>query len=253
MLDDLLQGLRKRSHADYLDERTQKKNGRRVLRLDGKKALPVNAADRAKIERLIALFAETQPEPKFFKLLDVARRIAGTGSLGIERYVLLVRGNADGENDRDGDNPSLLDLRHEPGSALAPYVDLPQPAWPNEATRVVELQRRMQADTPAFLSALNLGAHSYVLRELLPHQDRLDLQAWNGKLGRLEKVIRTMAQVSAWAQLRAAGQQGAAGTVELIDYGAGLAASAAPLFEHAEAYAGQVMQDWRAFAQAHQD
>lgn len=247
MLRDLLQGLRKRSHADYLDERTQKKNGRRVLRLDGKKALPVDAADRDRVERLIAQHAETRPEPKFFKLLDAARRIAGTGSLGIERYVLLVRGDG-----KDSDTPSLLDLRHEPGSALAPYVDLPQPAWPNEATRVVELQRRMQAHTPAFLSALNQDSHSYVLRELLPHQDRLDLQAWNGKLGRLEKVIRTMGQVSAWAQLRAAGQQGAAGTAELIDYGAGLTASAAPLSEHAEAYARQVMQDWRAFAKTHQ-
>ena len=248
MLGDLLQGLRKQSHADYLDERTQKKNGRRVLRVDGKKALPVDAADRARVERLIQLHAETQPEPGFFQLLDVARRIAGTGSLGIERYVLLVCG-VDG---KDTDNPSLLDLRHEPGSALAPYVDLPQPAWPNEATRVVELQRRLQANTPAFLSALNQDTHSYVMRELLPHQDRLDLQEWNGKLGRLEKVIRTMGQVSAWAQLRASGQQGAAGIAELSDFGARLAGCAAPLFEHAEAYAGQVMQDWSAFAQAHQ-
>jgi uncharacterized protein (DUF2252 family) len=248
MLGDLLQGLRKRSHADYLDERTQKKNGRRVLRLDGKKALPVDAADRARVERLIAQHADTQPEPKFFKLLDVARRIAGTGSLGIERYVLLVRG--DGEE--DGDNPSLLDLRHEPGSALAPNVDLPQPAWPNDATRVVELQRRMQAHTPAFLSALNQDTHSYVLRELLPHQDRLDLQKWNGKLGRLEKVIRTMGQVSAWAQLRAAGQEGAAEAAELIDYGAGLAECAAELFDHAETYAEQVERDWRVFAETHQ-
>ncbi len=254
MLRDLLQGLRKRSHADYLDERTQKKNGRRLLRLDGKKALPVDAEDRARIERLIAEYAESQPEPKFFKLLDVARRIAGTGSLGIERYVLLVRGNgegdgeAKGESDRDADNPSLLDLRHEPGSALAPYVDLPQPAWSNEATRVVELQRRMQAHTPAFLSALNRDTHSYVLRELLPHQDRLDLQAWNGKLGRLEKVIRTMGNVLAWAQLRTAGQQGAAETTELIDYGACLQCRVAELFDHAECYADQVEQDWRAFS-----
>jgi uncharacterized protein (DUF2252 family) len=91
------------------------------------------------------------------------------------------------------------------------------------------------------------------LRELLPNQDRLALKGWNGKLGRLEKVLATMGNVLAWAQLRAAGWQGAAEIAELIDYGAMLPASASMLIEHAESYAAQVEQDWRAFADAHRD
>jgi uncharacterized protein (DUF2252 family) len=247
MVRDLLRKVRERDHAEFIDERTQNRNGKLRLRLDGKKALPVADADRDKIEALIAAHAETRPDPCFFKLLDSARRIAGTGSLGIERYVLLVRGNDTGH----GGSPSLLDLRHEPGSALAPHVRLPQPVWPSEAARVVTLQRRMQARPPALLHALTLGERSYVLKELLPSQDRLELKDWNGKLGRLEAVMRAMGAALAGAQLRSASQQGAACGAELMEYGASLPGYAAKLIDHAETYAGQVELDWLDFRAAH--
>ena len=175
-------------------------------------------------------------------MLDVARRIAGTGSLGIERYVILVKGSSESA-------PSLLDLRHEPGSALAPYVAIEQPAWPNEAARAVGIQRRMQGNTPAFLNALVLGERAYVLRELLPSQDRLSLENWNGKLGRLERVMTSMGNVLAWAQLRSAGQQGAASTDTLKAFAAALPLT--PLLTQAENYAKQVIDDWRVFASEH--
>lgn len=69
----------------------------------------------------MAAYAETQPVPDFFSVVDVARRIAGTGSLGLERYVILVRGRG------ALDSNFLLDLKLTPGSALAPYVPTAQP------------------------------------------------------------------------------------------------------------------------------
>ncbi|WP_395398788.1 DUF2252 family protein [Pseudoduganella sp. UC29_106] len=42
--------------------------------------------------QLMAAYAETQHTPEFFRVLDVARRIAGTGSLGLEPYAILSRG-----------------------------------------------------------------------------------------------------------------------------------------------------------------
>ncbi len=247
MVRDLLCKVRARDHADFIDERTQNRNGKLKLRLDGRKALAIADADRDRIASLIAAHAETQPDPRFFKLLDSARRIAGTGSLGIERYVLLVRGNDDGH----GGSPSLLDLRHEPGSALAPHVRLPQPEWDSEAARVVALQRRMQASPPTRLNALHLGERSYVLKELAPSQDRLALRDWNGKLGRLEKVMQAMGAALGWAQLRASGKQGAAGIPELRQFGAELPALQTSLLDHAESYARQVIRDWSEFADTH--
>jgi uncharacterized protein (DUF2252 family) len=84
-------------------------------------------------------FANTQHNPTFFKVLDIARRIAGTGSLGLERYVILVRG-------RGGpDGNFLLDLKYQLPSSLAPFVHIKQPLWTCEAQRVASIQRRAQA------------------------------------------------------------------------------------------------------------
>lgn len=247
MVRDLLRNVRKRDRTEYLDARTQMVNGRRALRLDGKKALPISEADRAHVARLIARHAESQANPGYFHLLDVARRIAGTGSLGIERFVILVRG------DGAEDDPSLHDLRLEPGSALTPYVHLKQPTWRNEASRVVAVQRRMQVDTPAFLAVLSLDQRSYVLRELLPNQDRLCLKNWNGKLGRLDRVMQTMGTILASAQLRSCAWKGAVESAELAAFARQLQKHRCALLGHARSYAEQVFNDWRQFADAHPD
>jgi uncharacterized protein (DUF2252 family) len=49
-------------------------------------------------------------------VLDIGRRIAGTGSLGVERYVVLVEGK--GSPDRN----YLLDIKEAKPSAMAPHL-----------------------------------------------------------------------------------------------------------------------------------
>jgi hypothetical protein len=44
---------------------------------------PVTGAERAQIKAFFKKWAAQHSNPEFFRLLDVARRIAGTGSLGI--------------------------------------------------------------------------------------------------------------------------------------------------------------------------
>lgn len=240
LVKSLLEGLRNRTSQDYLDSRTKLRNGKRAIRLDGKRALAASDQDYAKITRFMADFARQQSNPGFFKVLDVARRIAGTGSLGQERYVILVEGN----NSPAGN--LLLDLKHQPGSALAPHVRVRQPAWASEAERVVAIQQRVQAVSPAFLAPVTIGDRSYVLRELLPSQDRLVLAGWNGKLRRLEKVLSTMGRIVAWNNLRSGGRQGSAIADEWVDFGQ-REEWTEPLLAYARQYARQVVNDWRAF------
>ncbi|MRW91632.1 DUF2252 domain-containing protein [Duganella sp. FT80W] len=242
MVRDLLRDLRLRERPAFLDRRTDIKKGKRRLRLDGVKALPVSHAERDKVVQFMTAYADTQPTPAFFRVLDVARRIAGTGSLGLERYAVLVRG-------RGGlDGNFLLDLKIATGSALAPYVPLAQPQWHNEAERVVAVQQRMQAIAPAFLSAVSIGSQSYVLKELLPQQDRLSLNQWGGKLRRLESVMRTMGAIVAWSHLRSGGRQGSATADQWIAYGRHAAQWRAGLLDYARAYHAQVVADWRQYA-----
>jgi len=244
MVRDLFSKLKKRPRSDLLDSRTDIKGGKRKLRVDGKKALPIAVDDREKVLDFLNEFAKSQRHPEFFKLIDVARRIAGTGSLGIERYVILVRGRGGPEGN------FLLDLKYEAPSALAPYTPIRQPVWASEAERVVGVQRRVQAVPPAFLTAVTMADRSYVLKELLPSQDRVALEQWNKKLRRLEGVMHTMGSVVAWAHLRSSGRQGSASADQWIAFGADTNNWRAPLLEYAQFYAQRVVEDWETFSAA---
>jgi uncharacterized protein (DUF2252 family) len=62
LLDDVAQ----HSHADFLDRRTERKGGRRRIRIDGKKALAASSAERERVAVLLETFARTQDAPEFF-------------------------------------------------------------------------------------------------------------------------------------------------------------------------------------------
>jgi uncharacterized protein (DUF2252 family) len=238
MIEDLLDALKKRTRKDFLDSRTEVRDGQRRIRTDGKKALLADAEQRAQVAAFMEAFAAQQAEPKFYRVLDVARRIAGTGSLGVERYVLLVAGKS------SPDGNYLLDLKQSLPSSLRGLLQVPQPDWPDEAHRVVRLQQRMQAASQAFLAPVMLGKRACVLRDLQPSEDRVDLAAWQGKLRRLENAIATMGQILAWAQLRSSGRQGAANADELIAF-AQSGSWKQRLLELSVEAAGAVEQDWR--------
>lgn len=211
----LLEDLRERQRPEFLAGRTQLKGKKRSLRTDGKKALPATGAQRAKVLAFMESFASTQKNPGFYKVMDVARRIAGTGSLGVERYAILVQGKG------SPDGNYLLDLKQSLPSSLASHLKLKQPRWKSEAQRVVAIQRRVQAVSMAFLHPVDIGDTSYVLRGLQPSEDRVTLDGARQSLADIRKVIAGMGQIVAWGQLRSAGRQGSAIADELIDFAAG--------------------------------
>ena len=80
------------------------------------------------------------------------------------------------------------------------------------------IQRRMQAESPAFLHTVASGSKSFLLRELQPTDDRLNFRAaWTGKA--LAGTLRTLGELLAWAQLRSSGREGSCTIDELIDFG----------------------------------
>jgi len=243
LVHELLDSLKKRSRSQFLDSRTALKGKLRSIRLDGRKALPANDAQAAKVTAFMADFAARQDTPEFFRVLDVARRIAGTGSLGVDRYIILIEGKG------SPDGNYLLDLKQARPSALASYLPIAQPAWLSEAGRVVAVQRRMQAISMAFLQPVMLDGTSYVLRGLQPSEDRVALDGWNGKLRRLEEVITVMGQAVAWAQLRSTGRNGSVNADELIDFGSRGDWQSALLALSGHC-AEQVEEDWRQYAKA---
>jgi uncharacterized protein (DUF2252 family) len=241
LIRTLMDAATRRKRVELLDSRTDIRNRIRKIRIDGKRALPANKAQRAQVERFMASFAARQDNPKFFRLLDVARRIAGTGSLGIERYVLLIEGRG------SPDGNYLLDLKEARPSVLAPYVNARQPDWESEADRVVSIQRRMQAVSQAFLHSEQMDGKPFVLRGLQPSEDRLNLADAKGRKAKLQPVVAAMGKILAWDQLRASGRQGSAIADDLIAFGRDAQRWESALIELATNLAKQVETDWRAF------
>jgi uncharacterized protein (DUF2252 family) len=204
-----------RPRTELLDRFTKLKGGKRRLRIDGVRALAVAPAEEQRLERLLTRVELAAPNPRFFDLLDAARRIAGCGSLGLERYMMLVRGRG------SPDANFVLDLKYAAPSAVIEWLGTRQPPWRTEAARVVDVQTIMQAIPPAMFKAVEFQKCPFVLKELQPTIDRLDLDQWRGKLGRFTQAVQGMGRVTAWAQLRSCGRHGAASVDDLQAYVAG--------------------------------
>jgi uncharacterized protein (DUF2252 family) len=243
LVNDLLTALQESNRAVFLDKRTICKGKKRSIKVDGVKALAASDAQKALVTEFMGRFATTQPNPEFFQVLDIARRIAGTGSLGVERYVMLVEGKG------SPDGNYLLDIKEAKPSAMAPRLaglGIEQPAWPDEASRVVAIQQRMQAVDLAFLQPVKLGNLPCILRGLQASGDRVAIGEWGKKLDRLKEVVATMGRILAWDQLRGAGRSGAASADELASFAQGTGWMT-EILDAASAMTVTTRQQWQTF------
>jgi uncharacterized protein (DUF2252 family) len=241
IVEDLLIGLQQRKRINLLDERTELIKDRRQLRFDREKVLKIDKQLYQQIAQAIHDWAETQANPEFFEVLDIGFRLAGTGSLGLDRYLILVKGK--GSPDRN----YLLDFKQQPVSALQPYLPKIQPQWANQATRVMRIQQLVQSAPPALSATIEFDRSSYFLRELQPTQDKIDLKANRFSLTKLDRLVTTMALVTASAHLHGSGKSGAAIADELMTFGANSSDWQEQILSYASEYAKQVHQDYQAF------
>lgn len=243
---ELLTTVNQRKRKDFLDSRTVRHGKRRRLQIDGKRALTASEDQREQVNEFMRKFAKTEDEPEFYKVLDVARRIAGNGSLGVDRFVVLVRGKG------DPDNNYLLDLKRAVPSALAPSLTLKQPQWSSDGERVVELTRRVQAVPVAFLHAVQMNGSDYVLRDLQPSADRVSFEEKGSDERGLNELMLAIGQCTAWSHLRGGGHEGSAIADELIAFGS--EESWKKLLRKASATcADTIFDEWKTYSEAYDD
>jgi uncharacterized protein (DUF2252 family) len=240
MARELLDAVRLRKRKKLIAKRSEVRGGRRRLVIDGEKALAISKDDATRARAILAKVAGDDGRKKFFTVLDVAKRIAGTGSLGLTRWVVLVEGNGDAAGHY------LIDVKEARPSAPAPHSPYRQPKWANEAARIVAVQQRVQAVMPALLHAVKSGGESFVVRELQPTQDRLRLESANADVARLRDAMTAMAQLTAWGALRAGGRQGSATIDELLEFSVEKRWKA-EVVDAARRVATQTLTDWKAF------
>ncbi len=251
-VQELLAAVSERKRVDFLNSRSKltSKNGKkRKLLIDGKKALDASKEQHEQVGEFMDKFAKTQKNPEFYEVLDVARRIAGNGSLGVDRFVVLVRGKG------SPDNNYLLDLKQAIPSALTTALTHKQPKWENEGDRVVALTQRSQAVPVAFLHSVKMDDKNYVLRDLQPSADRVTFaekeKANKGKDERyLNDLMQAIGQCTAWSHLRGSGRQGSAIADKLVAFGSN--DSWKKVLRKASAGCAESIKDeWKTFSEAY--
>lgn len=214
LIRELLQDLKRTEREKFLDRRTFLKGKHRKFRIDDKHALETTDEEREQVSAWLERFAKEQDRGDFYQVVDVADRIAGTGSLGVRRYSVLVEGRG------SPDGNFLLDIKEALPSAPSRHVEAVQPKWGSEAERVVTMQCTLEAIAPALLNPIEIDGRPFVLKELQPVEQRVDLEEHQGRLGKLGGLMRSLGELTAWSALRGAGWRGSEPREALMEYGA---------------------------------
>lgn len=166
----LIERVDTRSRKRLLDDRTQADaGGRHFVRGDRYWDVPDEIA--CAVPDALALFVERSaktggPKLEQLEIIDVAYRIAGTGSLGSLRIAVLVRG-------KGGDGNWLFDLKEQSRCS----VDVLAPRSGN-ASRAVEVESAFRACVeapPRMMGTSTLAGHDVLVRRLTPQEDKLSL------------------------------------------------------------------------------
>lgn len=240
----LMQRAKLRTRRALLGERVRWNAGhtRRRLRLIDGHTLPASRIEHRRIGAAIRRLHVPGIARGFFQPHDIARRVAGTASLGLPRYTVLIEGRGSPTNNY------LLDVKAATPSALAGASPYRQPSWVSEGERVTTVQQWMQAVSPALLAAMRQGQHAFVVRELQPTEDRFRFAPRDTHRGPMESLLRSLAEVVAWGHLRPAGRAGAASFDTLMSHGRARGWHQAVLRAARQA-AQRVQADWEAFAE----
>lgn len=241
-----LERISQRKQKELVRQRTEEgKNGRLQLRIDHVRFFPIDKALRKELMAHVNQWMQKSPLLKDrYQAVDACFRVAGTGSLGVSRYVFLVR------NTEDARKHLLIDMKEAQSSSVQPWIKVPQPTWASEADRVVAIQHRMQNINPALLSTTLFRSLPYVMKEMQPTADKIDFLLVKDRYKDIACVVEDMAFLTASAQLRSAGRQGAAVPDQLIEFGLDTLWQA-PLLEYATQYAAQVKKDYQEYFTAY--
>jgi len=208
---DFLERVSERTLGELLDGRVSKKGKELRFCIDGERHLKLEPDLKDKLQNFIELWIRNN-HPKY-RCLDIAFRIAGTGSVGVKRYVFLLK-HLEKEK-----NYLMIDMKQATPSSLEKFTPVKQPRWLNEGERQVSIQEYMQNVCPALLSFASFDREPFLIKRLQPSEDRVNFRLLKKKDKDIAQVIKEMAALAASAHLRSAARKGAATPDELMDFG----------------------------------
>jgi uncharacterized protein (DUF2252 family) len=169
--------------------------GRR-LRVGRGRLLPAAEGEKQHVAALVEGLSHQRSGAGACRVLDVARYVAGTSSLGLNRYAVLVDGAGTAVTGR------LLDVKEMRAPSLSRRLLPPQPHWPDQAARAAAVQRQWQAVPPDLLWAAGDAGQSFLIRKLARLRERMDLTGTGWTEQRLALAVGGMAAAVANGHLR---------------------------------------------------
>jgi uncharacterized protein (DUF2252 family) len=242
-IDDLIERMAAAKRAAFINGLTHVDGGKRlVVRSVRYYNLPDD--QRTQALRLLADYRKRKPDlperDDFFAVQDVCGRVSGIGSMGRLRYVTLLngKGSADARN-------VLLEFKEARPSAydLGRARETTPEALVGRAEKVIRMQRLSEAAANRFLGFAVDGGLSFQVRQLGPHDDRVDPKAFKGQ--GLDGLARVQAEILARTHARSAGR--AIGPANPLAELADPEAFCQRVLAFALGYADITQRDWKRF------
>lgn len=238
---DFLKSASKHSEKDALKKRTVSKKKKIMLSLEDERHFKLDKKLRKELNAHINEWISTSSDgPYNYKVIGAVFRLAGTGSIGVKRYLFLLKST------NTKNKYLLLDMKQARPSSLLPFVQVQQLLWETEAHRITAIQRRMQNVPSALLSTTVFRSEPYVIQELQPVKDAIKFKLLTDDYRGMYQVISDMGALTASAQLRSGGMQGSGNIDELSAFGKDEGWQKAVL-DYAVKYAWKVKNDYRQY------
>jgi len=185
----------------FISKRTYKQKGAMLLKPDNEHFMQLDDNTKAKVYKAVAPMLDSG---RFQHLVyeDAAFRIAGTGSLGLERYCVLCYSNKKGKH-------YLIDVKEARKSCFSGLVKVKQPRFKNDADRINTVGYIMEFNSPAFLSTVNMDNKWFMVKELQLMEDRMSVADFDNDFNSFSAVAKQMAVLMAYAHIRSSGHLGA--------------------------------------------
>lgn len=208
-LDDFLKDVAENENRrDMLDKWTNVKGGDRYYDLSSDKLAAVTDAEREEILAQMPEYGQTLTgnlayDPNYFQVKDIARRLlAGTGSLGVPRFYIVIEG--------DGDHHKydcILDVKYQ--GKPTPYQYLGKAfqkaydqQFENDAQRQAIAYKALVKNTDEHLGWLKLGGEYYSVRERSPYKEAFPLDTLTTEK-RFNKLAEQWGKILATSHSRA--------------------------------------------------
>src|SRR5271166_2802886 len=173
-----------------------------------------------------------------YRMVDIARKVVGVGSVGTRCWIVLLLG-------RDDNDPLFLQIKEAQNSVLATFAGGSK--YPNQGQRVVEGQRLMQASSDIFLGWIRAAGFDGKERDFYVRQ------LWDWKISVnpenfTPSSLAAYGRACGWTLARAHARSG--DRFSIAAYLGGGPAFDDAVAEFADAYANQNERDYEQFAAA---